>query len=495
MLILALHPADSDLLESAYKLTPDLITMSIPTPPIEKNAHTFRLYLVFWFGQLISLFGSTLVQFAFGWYLTSYSSNPMFMAVFMLITFLPNIVLSPTAGIVADNHSRKAIIIIADSFQAVITLGLIVLANKVPLTIVVLITAMGIRYLGQTFHYPATNAVASSMVPDDKLSQVNGMKSLISALIQIVAPLLGAVLITQYSLLQILWIDIVTFLIALVPILFIKIPNSHTLKVRVELTLEDGEQSTPRAKTSHYRDLLEGFQTVKETPGLGVLILTAVFNNLFITPLNVLNSYFILYDHGGTAQDFAIVGMFIQAGIVVGSLLMAVKKKWKNRYHQFIIWHFVAFTGYLVTGLAPKGAFWLISAGGFVFLLALPVINTFYITYMQQAVSNEKQGRIFAFDRALSSIATPIGMILAAPLGAWLGIGNVFTLCALVSMGIITIFVVTGQMKKIEFDKFAQAAEAAEQAEMAAVDGPTALEVVEAEEGLSNIPEIAFPGA
>jgi MFS transporter, DHA3 family, macrolide efflux protein len=432
--------------------------MQPPLPTIEKNAHTFRLYLIFWLGQLISLFGSTIVQFAFGWYLTTYSSNPAYMAVFMLVTFAPNIILSPIAGVVADKYSRKAIIIMADSFQAFITLVLIIMANWVPLSIVLLIGAMGIRYLGQAFHYPATNAVTATLVPDEKLSQMNGLGSMVSALIQIVAPLLGAVLITQFTLVQIFWVDVITFFIALLPLLFIKIPKVAA----PDPALADSLVKTSRQKRKqhHYaRDFAEGMRAVRETPGLGILILTAVFNNLFITPINVLSSYYILYDHGGNANTYAIVGIFIQAGIVVGSLYMSIKKKWKNRRFHFIIWHFIAFTGYLLVGIAPRGAFWMISLGGFIFLLGIPVINTLYVTYMQTAVPKEQQGRIFALDRALSSIASPIGMILAAPLGAWLGIGNLFSLCALISMAIITTFTLTGQMKKIKFDEYAEQAE------------------------------------
>ncbi|MHA1610928.1 MAG: hypothetical protein ACTSYU_02655, partial [Promethearchaeota archaeon] len=201
-------------------------------------------------------------------------------------------------------------------------------------------------------------------------------------------------------------------------------------------------------------DFIEGMKTVKETPGLGVLIATAIFNNLLITPFNVLNSYLILYEHNGTAQQFAAVGIFVQAGILLGSILMAVKKDWKNRRIHFTLWHYIAFTGYVIIGLAPFGALWLVSLGGFIFLFSIPIINTFYNTYIQLSVPKEKQGRIFAIDRALSSIASPIGMLLAAPLANLMGIGNLFTMCAIVAMGIISLFVMTGKMKKIDFDKF-----------------------------------------
>ncbi len=423
-------------------------TNILPTLPLEKNAHTLRMYLIFWIGQLVSLFGSSVVQFAFAWYLTSQSDNPIYMSIFMFISFLPHIFLGPLAGVVADRYDRKKVILIADSFQAIITLALILITNWVPLSLTLLIGAIAIRYLGQCFHFPAVSAVAATMVPDDKLGQINGIKGFAGALVQMGAPFVRALLINRFSLIQIFWIDVITFGLATIPLLFIKIPKVHP----TEKAQDQASESKP--KTSYYRDFIEGMKTVKETPGLSVLIATAIFNNLLITPLNVLNSYLILYEHNGTAQQFAIVGIFIQAGIMLGSILMSVKKNWKNRRIHFTLWHYIAFTGYAIIGLAPFGALWLVSLGGFIFLFSIPVINTFYITYMQLSVPKEKQGRIFAIDQALSSIASPIGMLLAAPLANLMGIGNLFTTCAFIAMGIITLFVMTGKMKKIDFDKF-----------------------------------------
>jgi len=103
-------------------------------------------------------------------------------------------------------------------------------------------------------------------------------------------------------------------------------------------------------------------------------------------------------------------------------------------------------------GLAPLGQFWFMSVGGFIFLFSIPVINTFYLTYIQIAVPTEKQGRVFSLDSLFSSAATPIGMIICVPLAGIIGIGNLFTVCAIMGMITITIFTVTKQIAKIEFD-------------------------------------------
>lgn len=458
-----------------------------------KNAHTYRQYIFIWIGQIFSLCGSSIVQFSFSWYLTSQSEDPTIMSIFLLISFVPHILLGPIAGVVADKYSRKAVILLADGFQATITLILIILTQFVPLSLALLIGAVGIRFIGQCFHYPASNAVMATMVPDDKLSQLNGIIGLVNALVQIGSPFIGAILIAKYNLIQIFWIDVITFIFAATPLIFIKIPNvTHSpADVSSKLPTSDQSQKQMRQKVSFFKEMKEGLHAVRTTPGLMVLISTAIFNNLLITPLNVLSSYFVLYDHGGNAQIYAIVGIFIQAGMIGGSILMSIKKKWRHRRRTFTVWHYIAFTGYVILALAPRGWFWMICLGGFIFLFGIPIINTLYISYMQIAVRKEMQGRVFAFDRMLSSIASPLGMILSAPLALLLGIGNLFLVCALIAMGIITIFVATKQIHKIDFEKYdpTDASDASDPTNMK--DG----EKFDAEDSISDrkIGEVEYP--
>ena len=94
----------------------------------------------------------------------------------------------------------------------------------------------------------------------------------------------------------------------------------------------------------------------------------------------------------------------------------------------------------------------MISLGGFIFLFSIPVINTLYLTYIQVSVPKDKLGRVFSLDATFSSIAAPIGILLCSPMANAFGIGNVFVISGVLAMVIITIYVVSGQMRKIDFD-------------------------------------------
>ncbi len=412
---------------------------------IVKNSKTFRSYIIFLIGQLFSLFGSSVVQFAGTWWITLQTDDPLYMSISLLLMFAPQLIFGALAGVIADKYNRKLVIIITDAYQAIITLLLIIFSSFVLESLWVFIIFISIRHIGQAFQRPAVQTVAPMLVPDEKLSQINGINSLLQSLIQIVSPIVGALLIGRFTIIQIMWLDVITFMLASIPLFFIKFPNVH-------LKPEVGTAKETEKKSSFIVNFKEGLDAIKETPGLWVLIFTAVINNMLITPINVLLTYYIYYDHQGNAEMFAIVSIVVNLGIIAGSILMSIKKKWKNKRFHFVLWHYVAFLGYALVGLAPLGLFWFMGIGGFIFLFAIPIINTFYLTYIQIAVPTEKQGRVFSLDSLFSSAATPIGMIICVPLAGIIGIGNLFIVCAIIGMITITIFTVTKQIAKVEFD-------------------------------------------
>ena len=71
--------------------------------------------MLFLVSQCITLFGSTLVQMAIIWYVTIQTSSGVWVAAFTVCSYLPQFLISFVAGVWADRHSRKKLIIGADS--------------------------------------------------------------------------------------------------------------------------------------------------------------------------------------------------------------------------------------------------------------------------------------------------------------------------------------------------------------------------------------------
>ena len=89
----------------------------------QPDLSTFRSYLLFWSGQLASLLGSAISQFVAIWWITLETGSTLYLALASVLGLAPIVILGPIAGVLADRWNCKALILAADLFQALTTLG------------------------------------------------------------------------------------------------------------------------------------------------------------------------------------------------------------------------------------------------------------------------------------------------------------------------------------------------------------------------------------
>ncbi|NCB03012.1 MAG: MFS transporter, partial [Spirochaetia bacterium] len=82
----------------------------------EVRQHSWKKQIIiFLIGQNISLFGSSLVQFAIIWHVTMTTQSGLMMSISVACSFIPAFLISPFAGVWADRYNKKVLIIISDS--------------------------------------------------------------------------------------------------------------------------------------------------------------------------------------------------------------------------------------------------------------------------------------------------------------------------------------------------------------------------------------------
>ena len=89
--------------------------------------HWKRKITLFLTAQTISLFGSSLVQYAIIWYITLTTTSGVMMTISTVCGFLPQMAISLFAGVWIDRYSRKKMIMLADGMIAIATLLLAVM--------------------------------------------------------------------------------------------------------------------------------------------------------------------------------------------------------------------------------------------------------------------------------------------------------------------------------------------------------------------------------
>lgn len=351
--------------------------------------------------QSISLFGSSLVQFAITWYITLTTRSGIFMTISIACSLLPLVLISPFAGVWADRYDRKRLIIISDAAIAISTLLLAVVYWLGYEALWLLYVVTVIRSIGGAVQMPAVNALIPSMVPEDQLTRINGLNSSVQSMLQLVAPALaGAILTTVGSFEVVLFIDVVTAAIAIfIMLYFLKIPQVDRQNA---------------ALTGHFTEIREGMRYIghhnylKHLLGYVFLLCFLIAPVAFLTPLQVVRSY------GSETWKITSSQMAYTGGMMIGGLLISIWAGFKNRIHTMTF--SIVFMGLATIALGLGCPFWLYLVLTSINGIAMPFINTPAIVMLQERVEPAYMGRVFSVISMVNGAMMPLGMMLFGPL-------------------------------------------------------------------------------
>jgi len=345
----------------------------------------------------------------------------MLLSLATFLYVLPMTIVVALSGVVIDKWNRKTIILVADSLQAFVMLFIIIIFNfgdPNPILIVAIMSLLGIF---QGFHIPTVSAIVPTMIPKEKLSRMNGVNFFFISFIQIAGPIMGAMLFSIIPIGIILWIDPLTFIIALIPLIMIEIPKI----IRYDPAVK---------KNSFLEDFKIGIRTLKSIPIVFMMLLISMFVNFLRVPINILMPYFIRYNHSGSPSNLAFIIAFMNGGMLLGALLSSIKKEWKHALFIYFGLEFILMMSISIFTITPYRLFLMMGIVIFVTGITIPILNTIYLTIMQQKVPVDKIGRLSSLDWALSSAITPVATIITGPLSEIMGVTNLFHTCSIIGM-------------------------------------------------------------
>jgi DHA3 family macrolide efflux protein-like MFS transporter len=401
------------------------------TETINKNWKT--IFGAIWTGQAFSLLGSSLVQFALVWWLTQTTGSATVLATSTLVAMLPQIFLGPFAGAIVDRIDRKKVMIIADGSTALVTLGLVFIAWQGALQPWHIFVAMFLRSLGQAFQWPAMQSSTSLLVPDEHMARVAGMNQALQGGMNIVAPPLGALLLAWIPLHWVLSIDIITALMAILPLFFVVIPQP------VHQTAMDSKSPIKTILA----DTKEGFVYVWAWKGLMYIILMAVLINFLINPAFTLMPLLVSKHFNGGAVQYSWMESLTGIGIVAGGVILSVWGGFKRKVYTCSMGLVGMGAGILLIGMAPASLLVMALCGACLVGITNPLVNGPLFAIVQVKVDKEKQGRVMTMINSFCTAMSPIGMLIAGPvsdrygLQPWFIMGGV--MCVLMALAIFAI--------------------------------------------------------
>ncbi|MCU1808042.1 MFS transporter [Cytobacillus firmus] len=370
--------------------------------------------ILFLSSQTISLFGSSLVQYAIMWHITLTTESGLMMTLYIICGFIPTFFLSPVAGVWADRYNRKMLIILADGLIAFSTLILAILFLMGYESIWLLFVMAGIRALGTGIQTPAVGAILPQIVPKEKLTKVNGVNGSIQAVIMFVSPMVSAALIAMASLEAIFFIDVITAAVAIV-----------TLMTFVKIAVH--KKAAAEQTASYFSDFKQGLQYVNSNPFLKKFFLFfAVFIVLmapaaFLTPLQVTRTF------GGDVWELTAIEIAFSVGMMAGGGIIASWGGYPNKITTMTLASLIMGICTLALGIVP--VFWIYLLFMAFFGIAMPIFNTPVTVLLQEKIEEDYLGRVFGVMGMISTSMMPIGMLIFGPVAdviaiEWLLVGT-----------------------------------------------------------------------
>ena len=356
--------------------------------------------VLFLLSQNISLFGSSIVGYAVIWHITLETSSGFWMMLATIFSNLPQIIISLWGGALADRFNRKYMIMVADGFIALATLGLAIsywtgFQDKILLLIV-----LAIRSTGAGIQSPAVNAIYPQIVPKENLTKIQGINQTVNSVCLLLAPAIGGVLLGSIGL---VWafmvdVDVVTAIIAITIMSIIKVER----------------QNTTVNTNSMISDIRAGIGYVLKHSELRKLIVFYAIAFILLTPAMVLSPLMVERTFGNEVWRLTANEIIWTIGSLVGGVFIAFRKQIKNKVFAIAVC-FIAFgVAFGFMSIATNFVIYLmlILVAGFF----MPILTTAQTVYVQEITEPNVLGRVVSSLQIASTSALPIAILFLGPL-------------------------------------------------------------------------------
>ncbi|WP_025848095.1 MFS transporter [Paenibacillus ehimensis] len=376
-----------------------------------------RKTVLFLASQTISLFGSSLVQYAIIWYITLTTSSGLMMTISTVCGFVPQIAISLFAGVWIDRYHRKSMIMLADGMIAAATLVVAVLFSMGHQPVWLLFMLLLIRSAGTGIQTPAVNALIPQLVPKAKLMKVNGVNSSISSAMMFLSPAASGAVLSIASLEATFWIDVITAVVGISIMLTLSVPAHANAAATYQ---------------SNLQGMIQGWDYVKTHAFIRRLLLFLFIVMILISPAAFLTPLMVSRSFGEEVWRLTASEMTFSAGAIAGGLVVAAWGGFRNRMHTTML--ACALYGLLMVGLGTAPGFAAYLCFNFFIGITMPLFNAPITVLLQEKAEPFMHGRVFSLVQVSNSCALPLGMVLFGPLGDWVRVETILVFAGILVM-------------------------------------------------------------
>ncbi|GAA3026763.1 amino acid adenylation domain-containing protein [Streptosporangium longisporum] len=358
-----------------------------------------RRFLLVSIGQLVSITGSALTEFAIPIWIYLTTGSLVRFALFAVLGLVPGMLVAPLAGAIVDRYDRRKVMLCGDvaAGSTQLVLGVLLWTGNLQIWhIYPLLVCLSVALTFQRFAY---GSAIPQLVPKRFLGHANGVVQMATGTAQLIVPLIATGLMATIGLGGILIIDVVSYAVATLVLLFVRFPSAMPWRRRESVLAE-------MANGIRYSWGNTGFR--------GMLVFFAVLN-VFLSPLFLMVSPLVL--SFATLDDVGAIAFAGGLGVFLGGLTMTV---WggprRRRLYGVLLATLTLAVFCVLTGLQQNLV--VIGAGAFGMSFCLTMLNGVYATIIQVKVPQRFHGRVIALNTLVAWSTLPIGFGLVAPYGS-----------------------------------------------------------------------------
>ena len=381
---------------------------------MNKKTSTFlkknKSFSLLWSSQALSRFGDALESVALVYLVLKITGSALAMGTVMLFSLVPNLILTPFVGVLADRYSRKKIMLISELARAIIILWVpIALSLKIITIEQLYLVAFLISIFETCFETANTACIPSLFTDQDELSWGYSLKTSTQYIMQLLGVLIFGLVLNWIDFSGIFLLDSVTFIISAIAILFMKIP--HATKTNIEHKIKD-----------FFTSLTEGFKYLKTKTIFIIITIAAAITNFIITPLQVI----VLYLSSNVFHiDQSYIGLIlaiILIGLALGNILFQFINKLFTSRNLIALGILGVGVGFGIGGIIQN--LYLFVGGLFILTIFTGIISVKISTLFAEVIDNEFRGRAASVLNFFLLIGGPLSTGLVGFLINYIGVNN-----------------------------------------------------------------------
>jgi MFS family permease len=362
-----------------------------------------RAFRFLWFGQIVSLLGDWFNLIASATLLSSIAESGMAVGALFVVRWLAPFLISPVAGVVADRYDRRKLLILTDLARGVVVLGFLLVRDAQDVWLIYTLTAIQLSISG--FFFPARNAILPDIVSPKELGAANALSSATWSVMLALGTGLGGLVTGGLGVYPAFWIDALSFFLSALWIARIsykgtlgKETGGRGLRAAVGLYV-DGLR--------YLRDHLDTFVIVLNKTALALTTSGA----LHVIQVALAERVFVMGKGGGLSMGimFAVVGI----GTGIGPIMA---RRYTGDRHLFLRIAISLSFLMIATGVAiaaPLSSFGVLLAGILLRGIGGGIIWVFSTQLLMELVPSHIQGRVFATEFALFTLAGAVSAAMA----------------------------------------------------------------------------------